>query len=193
MSQAPKNTHDRDLLPARIEMQERLDPLIAERAPWLYSGKPHHTLAKHLMMRLLRYPRSIELAAEFRDLPTEEIMRRISALIVRDLPGVKLEIARLLPQQLHLLVSHSRGDLTSPRFTYGVNPDELSERFERKIPLNLAQGKTSYETVDFGEYLKAGGVFDDDFIDSYIELKMTEVIRFEHTPHPVEYDMYYSA
>ena len=54
MSQAPKNTHDRDLLPARIEMQERLDPLIAERAPWLYSGKPHHTLAKHLMMRLLR-------------------------------------------------------------------------------------------------------------------------------------------
>jgi uncharacterized protein YfaS (alpha-2-macroglobulin family) len=78
-------------------------------------------------------------------------------LIVRDLPGVKLEIARLLPQQLHLLVSHSRGDLTSPRFTFGVNPDELSERFERRIPLNLAQGKTSYETVDFGEYLKAGG------------------------------------
>ena len=42
-------------------------------------------------------------------------------------------------------------------------------------------------------FLKAGGVFDDDFIDSYIELKMTEVIRFEHTPHPVEYEMYYSA
>ena len=40
---------------------------------------------------------------------------------------------------------------------------------------------------------KNGGVFDDDFIDSYIELKMTEVIRFEHTPHPVEFDMYYSA
>jgi glutamine synthetase len=42
-------------------------------------------------------------------------------------------------------------------------------------------------------YLKAGGVFDDDFIDSYIELKMSEVIRFEHTPHPVEFEMYYSA
>jgi hypothetical protein len=35
-------------------------------------------------------------------------------------------------------------------------------------------------------------VFDDDFIDSYIELKMTEVERFEMTPHPVEFDMYYS-
>jgi glutamine synthetase len=42
-------------------------------------------------------------------------------------------------------------------------------------------------------FLKAGGVFDDDFIDSYIDLKMTEVIRFEHTPHPVEFEMYYSA
>ena len=28
---------------------------------------------------------------------------------------------------------------------------------------------------------------------SYIDLKMSEVIRFEHTPHPVEFDMYYSA
>ena len=72
-------------LPALAEMQQRLDPLIAERAPWLYSGKPHHTLARWGMMRLLRYPRSIMLAAEFRDLPTAEIMRRISALIVRDI------------------------------------------------------------------------------------------------------------
>jgi glutamine synthetase len=42
-------------------------------------------------------------------------------------------------------------------------------------------------------FLKAGGVFDNDFIDSYIDLKMQEVIRFEHTPHPVEFEMYYSA
>ncbi|MBV0891671.1 lysophospholipid acyltransferase family protein [Paracoccus sp. Z118] len=66
-------------------MQQRLDPLIEERAPWFFSGKPHHTLAKALMMRLLRYPRTMDLATECRDLPTEEIMRRISALIVRDL------------------------------------------------------------------------------------------------------------
>ena len=42
-------------------------------------------------------------------------------------------------------------------------------------------------------FLKAGGVFDDDFIDAYIELKMGEVHRFEMTPHPVEFDMYYSC
>jgi glutamine synthetase len=41
-------------------------------------------------------------------------------------------------------------------------------------------------------FLKAGGVFNDDFIDSYIELKMQDVMRFEMTPHPVEFTMYYS-
>ena len=43
------------------------------------------------------------------------------------------------------------------------------------------------------EFLKSGGVFDDDQIDAYIELKMEEVERFEMTPHPVEFDMYYSV
>jgi glutamine synthetase len=42
-------------------------------------------------------------------------------------------------------------------------------------------------------FLKKGGVFTDDFIDSYIELKMGEVYAMEHTPHPVEFKMYYSV
>lgn len=70
---------------ARADMQARLDPLIAERAPWLFSGKPHHRLAKWGMMHLLRYPRTIELGAEVRDLPPSEIFRRMTDLIVRDL------------------------------------------------------------------------------------------------------------
>jgi glutamine synthetase len=43
------------------------------------------------------------------------------------------------------------------------------------------------------EYLVAGGVFTNDMIDAYIELKMEEVYRVEHTTHPVEFDMYYSV
>jgi glutamine synthetase len=42
------------------------------------------------------------------------------------------------------------------------------------------------------DFLKAGGVFDDDTIDAYIELKMEEVTRLNMTTHPVEFDMYYS-
>ena len=42
------------------------------------------------------------------------------------------------------------------------------------------------------EFLNAGGVFTNDLIDAYIELKMEEVTRLRMTTHPVEFDMYYS-
>ena len=42
------------------------------------------------------------------------------------------------------------------------------------------------------EFLTRGGVFTDDVIDGYIELKMAEVTRLRMSTHPVEFDMYYS-
>ena len=42
------------------------------------------------------------------------------------------------------------------------------------------------------EFPTAGGVFTNDMIDAYIDLKMEEVTRFRMTTHPVEFDMYYS-
>lgn len=43
------------------------------------------------------------------------------------------------------------------------------------------------------DFLLAGDVFTKDQIEAYIVLKMEEVERYEHTPHPVEYAMYYSC
>ncbi len=72
---------------------------------------------------------------------------------------------------------------------YDLPKEEL-----KQIPTVCGSLREALESLDKDRaFLKNGGVFDDDFIDSYIELKMTEVIRFEHTPHPVEYEMYYSA
>ena len=72
---------------------------------------------------------------------------------------------------------------------YDLPPREL-----KKIPTVCGSLREALTNLDKDrEFLKKGDVFDDDFINSYISLKMTEVIRFEHTPHPVEFDMYYSA
>ncbi|MCO5076873.1 MAG: type I glutamate--ammonia ligase [Chelatococcus sp.] len=72
---------------------------------------------------------------------------------------------------------------------YDLPPREL-----KKIPTVSASLREALGHLDKDRaFLKAGGVFSDDFIDSYIELKMQDVIRFEHTPHPVEFDMYYSV
>jgi glutamine synthetase len=43
------------------------------------------------------------------------------------------------------------------------------------------------------EFLTAGGVFTDDMIDAYIELKMEQVTMLRMTTHPVEFDLYYSC
>ncbi len=43
------------------------------------------------------------------------------------------------------------------------------------------------------DFLIQGDVFTKDQIDGYIALKMEEVELFEHTPHPVEFGMYYSC
>ena len=72
---------------------------------------------------------------------------------------------------------------------YDLPPKEL-----KKIPTVCGSLREALLNLDKDrDFLKAGGVFDDDFIDAYIELKMTEVARFEMTPHPVEFDMYYSC
>ena len=43
------------------------------------------------------------------------------------------------------------------------------------------------------DFLLKGDVFTKDQIEAYVELKWGEVARWEMTPSPVEYDMYYSA
>lgn len=42
------------------------------------------------------------------------------------------------------------------------------------------------------DFLKAGGVFSDDQIDSYINIKLSEIEEVKQTPHPIEYKLYYS-
>jgi glutamine synthetase len=43
------------------------------------------------------------------------------------------------------------------------------------------------------DFLTTGDVFTKDQINAYVELKMEEVINFEHAPHPIEFQMYYSS
>ena len=84
------------------------------------------------------------------------------------------------------------------RFTLAMLLIRIYTTFQLKKPLLIPQVAGSLrEALDEldkdREFLTAGGVFTDDVIDAYIELKMEEVYRVEHTTHPVEFDMYYSV
>ncbi len=64
----------------------------------------------------------------------------------------------------------------------------------KNIPTVCVSLAQALEALDADrDFLKVGGVFDDDLIDAYIELKMEEVTRYRMATHPVEFDMYYSV
>jgi glutamine synthetase len=72
---------------------------------------------------------------------------------------------------------------------YDLPPEEL-----KGIPTVCGSLREALGALEADhEFLLEGGVFSEDQIASYIELKWNEVYRFEHTPHPVEFEMYYSV
>ncbi len=71
---------------------------------------------------------------------------------------------------------------------------ELSEEELRKIPTVARDLREALQALDSDrEFLKQGGVFNDEQIDAYIKIKMKEIERYDHTPHPVEFEMYYNS
>ena len=72
-------------------MQDKIDPLIAERAPWLFTGRPHHTVARHLLTRLLGYPKTVAIGTAVEHEPTERIMATMAQIIAQDVQVTGLD------------------------------------------------------------------------------------------------------
>jgi glutamine synthetase len=72
---------------------------------------------------------------------------------------------------------------------YDLPPEEL-----KNIPTVCGSLAEALTTLDGDRaFLKKGDVFTDDVIDSYLELRWGEVKAFEMSPHPIEFQMYYSV
>ncbi|REJ68923.1 MAG: glutamate--ammonia ligase [Proteobacteria bacterium] len=72
---------------------------------------------------------------------------------------------------------------------YDLPAEEAAE-----IPTVASTLEMALEALDADrDFLTAGGVFTNDMIDGYIELKSEEVERLNMTTHPIEFDMYYSV
>ncbi|MGE4430799.1 MAG: type I glutamate--ammonia ligase [Sphingobium sp.] len=72
---------------------------------------------------------------------------------------------------------------------YDLPPEELSQ-----VPTVCGSLREALDSLEADmDFLLKGDVFTKDQIESYIEIKRADVARWEMTPSPVEYDMYYSA
>ena len=118
-------------------------------------------------------PNSKRVEVRFPD-PTANPYLAFSAMLMAGLDGIQNKIHPGDPMDKDL---------------YELPPEELKD-----VPTVCGSLREALESADADRaFLTKGNVFTDDQIDAYLELKMEEVIRFEHTPHPVEYDMYYSV
>lgn len=105
--------------------------------------------------------------------PTANPYLAFSAMLMAGLDGIENKIDPGAPMDKNL---------------YDLPKEELVG-----IPTVCGSLREALESLNADrEYLKKGDVFSDDLIDAWIELKMEEVYEVEHTPHPVEFEMYYS-
>jgi len=117
-------------------------------------------------------PKGRRIEVRFPD-PTANPYLAFAALMMAGLDGVMNKIHPGEPADKNL---------------YDLPPEE-----EKKIPTVCSSLDQALEALDKDrEFLTRGGVFSNEMIDAYIELKMEEVTRFRMTTHPVEFDMYYS-
>lgn len=72
---------------------------------------------------------------------------------------------------------------------YDLPPEELSN-----VPTVCGSLRQAAESLATDHaFLLAGDVFTKDQIDAYLTLKWEEIYAFEHAPHPIEFQMYYSS
>ncbi|PTX54955.1 putative hemolysin [Litoreibacter ponti] len=71
-------------------MHHVIDPLIEDRAPWLFQGTPAAKAARWLAERALRYRKTLGVAEMVADMPTAEIMSTMGNTLAR-----KLDVAGL--------------------------------------------------------------------------------------------------
>ena len=72
---------------------------------------------------------------------------------------------------------------------YDLPPEELKD-----VPTVCGSLREAVENLRADHaFLTKGDVFTKDLIEAYIDLKYEEIYAFEHTPHPIEFQMYYSV
>ncbi len=115
--------------------------------------------------------------------------KRVEARFPDPAANPYLCFAALLMAGLDGIINKIDPGEASDKDLYDLPPEELAG-----IPTVCASLREALEELEADmDFLTAGDVFTKDQIEGYMELKWEEVYQMEHTPHPVEYGMYYSC
>ena len=118
-------------------------------------------------------PKAKRVEARFPD-PSANPYLAFSALLLAGLDGIR---NRIHPGE------------AMDKDLYDLPPEELAGIPTVCASLREALGELEADM----DFLLAGDVFTRSQIEGYMDLKWEEIYAFEHTPHPIEYKMYYSC
>jgi len=65
-------------------MRDRIDPLIEERAPWLFQGGLPTEAVRSVLTSILGYSKTLAIGEGFRDLPANRIMDQMGRMLAQD-------------------------------------------------------------------------------------------------------------
>ena len=115
--------------------------------------------------------------------------KRVEVRFPDPLANPYLACAAMLMAGLDGIINKINPGQAMDKNLYDLPPKEL-----KKVPTVCASLQEAIDNLDKDRaFLKKGDVFTDDAIDAYIELKKEEIDRYNTTPHPVEFEMYYSG
>jgi glutamine synthetase len=115
--------------------------------------------------------------------------RRIEARFPDPTANPYLAFAALLMAGLDGVQNKIHPGEAATKDLYHLPPEE-----DAKIPTVASSLEQALEALQIDhEFLTRGGVFSQDWVDSYIAFKMDEVTQQRMTPTPLEFDMYYSC
>ncbi len=114
--------------------------------------------------------------------------RRIEARFPDPMANPYLAFSALLMAGLDGIQNKIHPGEPASKNLYDLPPEE-----DALIPTVCASLDEALEALRADhEFLTRGGVFSQDWINSYIEFKYEEVRRLQMAPHPLEFEMYYS-
>ncbi len=115
--------------------------------------------------------------------------KRIEARFPDPAANPYLAFSALLMAGLDGITNRTDPGPSSDKDLYDLPPEELAA-----IPTVCGSLREALESLEADhDFLLTGDVFTRDQIEGYMALKWEEVYKYEHTPHPVEYQMYYSV
>jgi uncharacterized protein YfaS (alpha-2-macroglobulin family) len=79
--------------------------------------------------------------------------KRKVSVFVRDAPGLRFQVARVLSDQIHHVFNFNSGSFSKPSLQYPITQEHLADIEVESRAVTAPPGKPVYETLDLGKYL----------------------------------------